>query len=59
MKVIWDEKTCIHSGECVKNLPNVFKVVNDKFVIDENAASEDEVKKVIGICPSGALKAED
>ena len=59
MNVKWNEKTCIHAGECVKNLPNVFKVVNDKFVIDENAASEDEVKKVIGICPSGALKAED
>ena len=59
MKVNWDEKICSHSGECVKNLPNVFKVVNDKFVIDENAASEDEVKKVVGLCPSGALKAED
>ena len=30
-----------------------------KFVIDENAASEDEVKRVVGLCPSGALKAED
>ena len=59
MKVNWDKKICIHSGECVKNLPNVFKVVNDKFVIDENAAPEDEVKKVIEMCPSGALKAED
>ena len=39
MKVNWDEKICSHSGECVKNPPNVFKVVNDKFVIDENVTS--------------------
>ena len=59
MKVKWDDKICIHAGECVKNLPNVFKVVDEKFVIDENGASEDEVKHVVGLCPSGALKVED
>ena len=59
MKVNWNDKTCIHAGECVKNLPNVFKVVDDKFVIDESGASEDEVKRVVGLCPSGALKIED
>ena len=59
MKVKFDDKICIHAGECVKNLPNVFKVVDDKFVIDESGASEDEVKRVVGLCPSGALKIED
>jgi uncharacterized Fe-S cluster protein YjdI len=59
MKVKWDDKICIHAGECVKNLPNVFKVVDEKFVIDESGASEDEVKRVVGLCPSGALKIED
>ena len=59
MKVKWDDKICIHAGECVKNLPNVFKVVDDKFVIDESGASEDEVNRVVGLCPSGALKIED
>ena len=59
MKVKWNDKICIHAGECVKNLPNVFKVVNEKFVIDESGASEDEVKRVVGLCPSGALKIED
>ena len=59
MKVKWDDKICIHAGECVKNLPNVFKVVEEKFVIDESGASEDEVKRVVGLCPSGALKIED
>ena len=59
MKVNWDDKMCSHSGECVKNLPNVFKVVNDKFVIDETGGSENEIKKVVSLCPSGALKIEE
>ena len=59
MKAKWDDKICIHAGECIKNLPNVFKVVDEKFVIDESGASEDEVKHVVGLCPSGALKIED
>ena len=59
MKVKWDDKICIHAGECVKNLPSVFKVVDEKFVIVESGASEDEVKRVVGLCPSGALKVEN
>ena len=59
MNVKWDEKICINAGECVKNLPNVFKVVDDKFVIDKNAATEDEIKRVAGLCPSGALTIEE
>ncbi len=55
-KVTWDEKTCIHSGNCVKSLPQVFKVENGQFVIDESAAREEEVRKVVEACPSGALK---
>ena len=45
MKVNWNDKICIHAGECVKNLPNVFKIVDKKFVIDKSAASEDEIKR--------------
>ena len=59
MKIKWNEKVCIHAGECVKNLPNVFKVVDKKFVIDKNAATEDEIKRVTGLCPSGALTIDD
>ena len=59
MKAKWDDKICIHAGECIKNLPNVFKVEDEKFVIDESGASEDEIKRVVGLCPSGALKIED
>ncbi len=59
MKVNWDEKVCIHSGECVKNLPKVFKIVDEKFVIDQSGASEQEIRATVAKCPSGALTIKD
>ena len=59
MKIQWDEKQCSHSGQCVKSLPEVFKVENGKFMIDPDKATEDEVVNVIKKCPSGALKRVD
>lgn len=55
MKVNWDENTCIHAGECVGNLPSVFKIVDDNFVIDQDGASEQEIRNTVKKCPSGAL----
>lgn len=54
--VTWDESVCIHAGKCVEGLPNVFKVEDGQFVIDESAAGADEIESVVGQCPSGALK---
>ena len=59
MKVKWDEKTCVHAGECVKNSPKVFKVENDQFVIDESAGSDDEIRQTVAKCPSGALTIQE
>lgn len=59
MEIKWNEKTCIHAGECVKGLPQVFKVENDQFVIDPAGASEAEIRQVVTRCPSGALTIED
>jgi uncharacterized Fe-S cluster protein YjdI len=56
VEVTWDDKVCIHSANCVKTLPAVFKVENGQFVIDERGASEDAVKAAVAECPSGALK---
>ncbi len=56
IQVKWEETVCIHSANCVKKLPNVFKVENGQFVIDESGASEDAVRAVVAECPSGALK---
>jgi len=55
MKVSWDEKVCVHAGECVKNSPKVFKIVDDKFVIDQSAGTEEEIRATVAKCPSGAL----
>lgn len=59
MKVNWDEKACIHSANCVKSLPQVFKIEVGRFVIDPSAASEEEVRSVVAKCPSGALSVQE
>jgi len=59
MKVIWNESACTHAGECVKGLPQVFKVENDKFVIDESGASEEAIRRQVAQCPSNALTVEE
>lgn len=59
VKVDWDDKVCSHSGECVKNLPEVFKIENGEFVIDGSAASDDAIKAAVAGCPSGALSVGD
>ena len=56
VQVSWDSKVCSHSANCVKTLPQVFKVENGKFVIDPAAASDDRVVAAVKACPSGALK---
>ena len=55
MKITYDEKVCIHSGKCVKSLPSVFQVKDSKFVITQDGASEDEIRKAVNECPSKAL----
>jgi uncharacterized Fe-S cluster protein YjdI len=56
LQVQWDSARCIHSGNCVKTLPQVYKVEGGKFVIDPAAASDDQVRASVAGCPSGALK---
>ena len=59
MKVAWDEKTCIHAAKCVENLPSVFKVQDGKFVIIQDGAPAAEIRRVVGMCPSGALSVSE
>ena len=58
MKVTWDENVCTHSGNCVKTLPEVFKIEDGKFVIDESGAGEEAIRETVAACPSGALACE-
>ncbi len=59
MKISWDQDTCIHAGKCVQGSPNVFKIEDGQFVIDETGAPEEEIRATVASCPSGALKIED
>ncbi len=59
MKVTWDENICINSGKCVKNLTSVFTKQDGKFVIIQDAAPEEQIRKTVKDCPSGALQIEE
>jgi uncharacterized Fe-S cluster protein YjdI len=56
MQVTYDARVCIHAGNCVKSLPAVFKVVDGRFVIDQQGASEAAIRHTVAACPSGALR---
>ena len=59
LKVNWDESTCQHAGVYVNSLPQVFKLENGEFVIDPQAANEQQIRDVCAACPSGALTVSD
>ena len=52
--VVWKPEKCIHSGICVKSLPEVYNPKARPWIKPENA-STDELKEQISNCPSGAL----
>ena len=52
--VIWKSDLCIHSGNCVKGLSNVFNP-KDRPWIKMYSASTDEIIQTVNNCPSGAL----
>jgi len=59
LELTWDSKVCIHSGNCVKTLPQVFKVEDGKFVIDPSAADDAKVRATVAACPSKALRIKE
>lgn len=52
--VYFDARKCIHSGVCVRGLPEVFDVKRRPWV-RADLATPDTVAARIDICPSGAL----
>lgn len=52
--VVWKPAKCIHSEICVKTLPKVYRP-DDKPWIRPEAASINDLKDQIRLCPSGAL----
>lgn len=52
---VYDNRViCSHAGECVRNLPKVFRLGERPWIAPDNAKVE-EVISVVEKCPSGAL----
>lgn len=52
--IVWKPEKCIHSGVCVRTLPQVYNPKAKPWITIENATSE-ELKTQVSKCPSGAL----
>lgn len=57
IKVIWDQKRCIHAAECVNGLNDVFDPEKKPWIQPEKS-SANQIIDVIEKCPSGALHYE-
>ena len=53
--VTFDPNLCVHSGVCLRGLPEVFDVRLKRWVRPENAPGE-VVAEQVRRCPSGALQ---
>ena len=52
--IVWKPEQCIHSGTCVRMLPQVYYPKDKPWVKPENASTM-ELMDQISQCPSGAL----
>ena len=57
IRVLWDATLCIHTGICLRGLPDVFDVHARPWV-DLTGADPEEVAATIRACPTGALRYE-
>ena len=53
--VTFDPNLCVHSGACIRGLPDVFDVGRKRWVRPELASAED-VAAQVELCPTGALQ---
>jgi uncharacterized Fe-S cluster protein YjdI len=52
--ISWQPELCIHSGRCVRGLPEVFKAKEKPWITPEGSTTEKIIQQVKK-CPSGAL----
>ena len=52
--IVWQNSKCIHSANCVKNNPDVFKNKEKPWITPKNSATE-KIIETVNKCPSGAL----
>ena len=53
--ILWQPKACIHSGICVRTLPEVYDPKARPWIRTENATTQEIIEQVAK-CPSGALR---
>ncbi|MFZ1529180.1 MAG: GNAT family N-acetyltransferase [Ferruginibacter sp.] len=58
MTILWKPGKCIHSGICVKTLPQVYHPRDKPWITMENASSQELIDQVAK-CPSGALSIKE
>lgn len=54
LTVVWKPAKCIHAGECVKALPEVYNPKEKPWIKAGNTSTQ-ALKDQIAKCPSGAL----
>jgi uncharacterized Fe-S cluster protein YjdI len=54
LTILWKPNKCIHSGVCVKTLPQVYRPKEKPWIKVENATTAELISQV-SKCPSGAL----
>ncbi|EIA09518.1 (4Fe-4S)-binding protein [Flavobacterium frigoris] len=52
--VVWQSGKCIHSGNCVRNNPEVFQPKEKPWINIEGSSTE-KIISTVDKCPSGAL----
>jgi uncharacterized Fe-S cluster protein YjdI len=52
--IVWEAAKCIHSGNCARNNPDVFKPAERPWVKAENSTTA-KIIETVQKCPSGAL----
>lgn len=62
LDVSFDGALCEHAAECVRGMPSVFDTSARPWINPETATtaeSAEELRVVVGRCPSGALLIEE
>lgn len=56
--ILWKPDLCIHSGVCVRTLPQVYDPKARPWIKQHNATTE-ELRDQVAQCPSGALSLKE
>jgi uncharacterized Fe-S cluster protein YjdI len=57
IRVLWDATRCLHTGVCLRRLPQVFDV-NARPWVDLSRADAEDVAATVRACPTSALAYE-